>query len=113
MHSYYDPAFLRCTRDICLYHHECWDGAGYPEGLRGKDIPFAARVMAICDFYDVFVSERVYKPAYPHEEAIRRIAEGAGTRFDPVMAALFVENAESFRPKPEAREEAPDAGVPV
>ena len=71
-------------------HHERWDGAGYPNGLRGDEIPLQGRIMAIADVYDALLSERPYKKAFSHEEAVKIISEGKGTQFDPVLVDLFV-----------------------
>ena len=76
--------------NIARYHHERYDGTGYPDGLRGEQIPLEARMMALADVYDALVSERVYKPAFSAEEARRIIREGAGTQFDPDLTALFL-----------------------
>jgi putative two-component system response regulator len=70
-------------------HHEKWDGSGYPNGLRGEEIPLQGRLMAIADVYDALISERPYKKAFPHEEAVRIILEGSGTHFDPALVAIF------------------------
>lgn len=91
-----DPDYLRACHNICLYHHERWDGKGYPEGRAGKDIPFAARLMAVIDVYDALTSPRVYKPAMTHKEALDLIVKGAGTQFDPVIVEIFAANAAEF-----------------
>ena len=77
--------------NIAKYHHEKWNGTGYPEGLKEEDIPLEARIMALADVYDALISDRVYKKAYSKEEAMRIIEEGSGTQFDPTLASLFVE----------------------
>jgi putative two-component system response regulator len=82
-------AFLLTARDIACYHHEKWDGSGYPEGLAGEDIPLPARLMAIADVYDALITKRVYKDAMSHEEAVKIIEDGAGTHFDPEAVAAF------------------------
>lgn len=74
--------------EIAYYHHERWDGTGYPKGLRGTEIPLAARIMAVVDVYDSLVSERCYKPAYSHEESMRIIREESGKMFDPDIVAI-------------------------
>ncbi|MBO4366862.1 MAG: HD domain-containing protein [Clostridia bacterium] len=76
--------------NIARYHHERYDGTGYPEGLKGEEIPLEARIMALADVYDALVSDRVYKKAYPKEEAERIIREGVGTQFDPELGELFL-----------------------
>lgn len=72
-------------------HHEWWDGTGYPQGLKGEQIPLHGRLMALADVYDALISERPYKPAYSHDKAMKIIAEGKGTQFDPVLTDLFIE----------------------
>lgn len=82
--------FLRFAREIACFHHERWDGSGYPEGLRGEAIPAAARVTAVADVYDALVSCRVYKPAMPHEWALEIVQEGRGKHFDPDVVDAFL-----------------------
>ena len=84
--EYCDIAF-----NIARHHHERYDGTGYPDVLKGEDIPLEARIMAIADVYDALVSERVYKKPFPKEQAIQIIKEGAGTQFDPELVAVFLE----------------------
>jgi putative two-component system response regulator len=89
--------FLRYASEIAWCHHEKWDGGGYPRGLAGEAIPLSARLMAVADVYDALISKRVYKPAYPHEQAAKIINEGSGRHFDPDVAAAFGEIEEEFR----------------
>ncbi len=90
-----DSNYIIYCLEICRSHHERWDGKGYPDGLSGGNIPLSARILSVVDVYDALVSERVYKPPIPHAEAIKIIAECAGTQFDPeiVRALLEVEGA--------------------
>ena len=81
--------FLKTAKQIALSHHEKWDGSGYPQGLRGTEIPLPARVMAIADVYDALISQRVNKEAIPHPEAMRIILTGRGSHFDPDVADAF------------------------
>jgi HD-GYP domain-containing protein (c-di-GMP phosphodiesterase class II) len=74
-----------------LFHHERWDGGGYPAGLTGRRIPVEARILAIADAFDAMISPRPYRRALSHEHALAEVREGAGTQFDPVAAELFVE----------------------
>jgi HD-GYP domain-containing protein (c-di-GMP phosphodiesterase class II) len=74
-----------------LFHHERWDGGGYPAGLRGHGIPIEARIVAIADAFDAMISPRPYRPALTHEHALDEVERGAGTQFDPLAAELFVE----------------------
>lgn len=83
--------FIKMGKDIALYHHEKWNGAGYPCGLSGYGIPVSARIMAIADVYDALTHKRCYKPAMSHEEAMEIILEGRGSHFDPYLVDLFVE----------------------
>lgn len=75
--------------NIAKFHHEKWDGSGYPLGLSGNAIPLCARMMAVADVYDALVSKRVYKNALSHEESVRIIREGSGTHFDPEVVRAF------------------------
>lgn len=84
-------SFLKIGIDVAKYHHERWDGAGYPLGLKEKEIPLAARIMAIADVYDALKSKRCYKPEFTHEEACEIIKSGSGTQFDPDVVAAFLE----------------------
>ncbi|MGD8110020.1 response regulator [Vibrio sp. TRT 17S01] len=89
--------FLMYAKEIAHYHQEKWDGSGYPEGLKGNEIPISARMMAIADVYDALISKRVYKPAFPHEKAVSIIEEGAGQHFDPVMVKAFLAIEQQFK----------------
>ncbi len=82
---------LQMATDIALYHHEKWDGSGYPHGLRGKDIPESARIVAIADVYDSLSNDRVYRPAYPEQKILSLIKEKKGSHFDPVIFDCFME----------------------
>ena len=90
-------SFLRHAREIAESHHEKWDGSGYPNGLKSDEIPISGRLMAIADVYDALISKRVYKLPMSHSEAVRIIAEGKGTHFDPEMVDGFLEIQEEFR----------------
>ncbi|MDR3192940.1 MAG: response regulator [Treponema sp.] len=79
------------------FHHEKWDGSGYPYGLKGYNIPLPGRLMAIADVYDALIARRPYKKSYTHEEATNIISQGKGTHFDPVLVDLFVSVADKFR----------------
>ncbi|MDH3254806.1 MAG: response regulator [Acidobacteriota bacterium] len=81
--------FLLMAMEIAYSHHEKWDGSGYPNGISGEDIPLAARIVALADAYDAITSHRPYKPAYDHEEAIRRITRDRATHFDPDLVDAF------------------------
>lgn len=85
-----EASYLEIAGDIALYHHERWDGTGYPEGLKGEEIPLSARIMAIADVFDALVSERVYKKAFSFEQAMDIIREESGTHFDPRIVRAFM-----------------------
>ena len=85
-----DSDFTKIAINVAHYHHERWDGSGYPTGLKGKAIPLEARIMAIADVYDALVSKRVYKESMTFEEADRIIMEGMGKHFDPTLQDIYV-----------------------
>ena len=85
-----DQPLFEMARNICLYHHECWDGSGYPQGLEGDAIPIEARIMTVADVFDVMVNRRVYKKARPLSEAKAEVMRCAGTQFDPWISELMV-----------------------
>jgi len=94
--NYPQTRFLQIARDIAKSHHERWDGAGYPEGLAGQEIPLAARIVAVADVYDALTSKRVYKKAYSHDVAYNIITADSGKHFDPRVVAAFVELENDF-----------------
>lgn len=89
-------AFISYARDITEYHHEKWDGSGYPHGVKGEKIPFLARVMAIADVYDALVSSRPYKRAFSHTKAVSIIKDGSGSHFDPDLVNVFLSCEREF-----------------
>lgn len=86
-----DKELARVAGYMARSHHERWDGTGYPDGLKGEEIPLLARVMSIVDVYDALTSKRPYKEAFPHEKAMAMIAEGAGSQFDPALVGHFLD----------------------
>jgi HD-GYP domain-containing protein (c-di-GMP phosphodiesterase class II) len=84
-------AYLRPALDIPYYHHERWDGLGYPCGLKGEEIPLAARLFAVVDVYDALISDRPYRPAWPKEAAQFYLREQAEKYFDPRVVEVFLE----------------------
>jgi len=84
-HEFLDYAFT-----FAVYHHEKWDGSGYPYGKAGEDIPLPSRIMAIIDVYDALISKRPYKEPFTHEEAVKIIEDGKGTHFDPKLVEVFL-----------------------
>jgi putative two-component system response regulator len=103
-----DASFLRYAAEIAYGHHERWDGSGYPRGVSGDAIPLSARLMAVADVYDALISRRVYKPPFPHEQALAMIVEERGSHFDPgivdamcQVAGEFASIARNFRDEPD------------
>ncbi len=89
-----DSDILRASYDICRWHHERYDGRGYPDGLKGDEIPISAQVVALADVYDALTSPRVYKAAFPHEKAIAMIKNGECGAFNPLLLECLDENSE-------------------
>ena len=92
-----EHAFLEYAKIFVGYHHEKWNGTGYPRGLSGKDIPLLGRVMAIVDVYDALVSDRPYKKGFSHEKAVEIIAEEKAKHFDPNIVEIFIKVADKFK----------------
>ena len=92
-----DEDYLNFASDIATYHHERWDGSGYPKGLKEDKIPLSARIMAIADVFDALVSERCYKQKMPFEEAINIIKEESGSHFDPQLVEVFLAHQEKYQ----------------
>ena len=82
--------FLGLAEQIALSHHERWDGTGYPEGLKGDEIPLAARICAVCDVFDALLSPRPYKDAWPLHDVIRELGNIRGTHLDPALVDAFL-----------------------
>jgi putative two-component system response regulator len=80
---------LRMAKEIALYHHERWDGGGYPYGLEGEDVPVSARIVSIIDVFDALTSKRPYKEAWPLEKALEEIRSGRDTQFSPEITDAF------------------------
>lgn len=88
--------FLTVATQVALHHHERWDGLGYPDKLKGKDIPLPARIVAVADVYDALTSRRVYKPAWSHAQTRELIAASAGKHFDPNVVEAFKRREREF-----------------
>jgi len=88
----HNSEILSLARETALYHHEKWDGSGYPHGILGEEIPISARIAAISDVFDALTSERPYKKAWPIEKAIATVREESGKHFEPALVDLFIEN---------------------
>ena len=85
LEQYQNEPLIKIAHQICRWHHERWDGRGYPDGLKGDEIPISAQIVSIADVYDALVSERVYKKALPHETAIQMILNGECGQFNPLL----------------------------
>ena len=94
---YTENNLLEIGLDLIRYHHEKWNGEGYPEGLKKEEIPLAARIMAISDVYDALRSDRPYKKAFSHEKSCKIIKEDSGTHFDPFLVNCFREISDKFK----------------
>ncbi len=90
-------SYLKEARNMAAYHHERWDGKGYPEGLHGEVIPLSARIMAVADVFDALTSPRVYKPAFPLDKALSIINEGSGSQFDEKCVEVFMESLDEVK----------------
>jgi putative two-component system response regulator len=91
-----DDLFLNAALKFAAYHHEKWDGSGYPRGVAGEAIPLEGRIMAVADTYDALVTERPYKKAFTHDESTNIIKDGANKHFDPQIVAAFINAADDF-----------------
>ncbi len=91
-----EAAYLQMASDIAMYHHERFDGKGYPNGLKGEAIPLCARLVSVADVYDALVSRRVYKQAFTHEIARSILVDGSGTQFDSTIVDAFMANEKNF-----------------
>jgi putative nucleotidyltransferase with HDIG domain len=92
------PSLVPCGDGI-LYHHERWDGSGYPGGLKGEAIPLDARILAVADAFDAMVSSRPYRGPFPHEKAIEALQKAAGVAFDPKLVDVFIGLVEAGYPE--------------
>ena len=115
--QYPGTSFLEMARDVTLFHHEKYNGNGYPRGLAGDDIPLCARIIALADVYDALTSKRVYKEAFSHARAKTIIVEETGKHFDPAMVEAFLANEQQFvslrEQFSETDDEAPDPEDPL
>ena len=91
-----DEEYIKFASDIATYHHERWDGKGYPKGLKEEEIPLCARIMAIADVFDALVSKRCYKEAMPVEQAFEEIKRESGTHFDPRLVTIFLAHKQRY-----------------
>ena len=91
-----ESTFLQQAREIALYHHERWDGTGYPFGIHSEEIPLSARIVTIADVYDALTSRRVYKEPYSHKVSVEKIKQAAGRHFDPHLVEIFLSIESQF-----------------
>ncbi|MGH3522664.1 MAG: HD-GYP domain-containing protein, partial [Mycobacterium sp.] len=91
-----DDVTLAMAKDIVYTHHEKWDGTGYPEGLRGAEIPVVGRLMALVDVYDAITTRRVYRDPMSHQDAVAFIVAAKGTHFDPSVVDAFLKVADAL-----------------
>lgn len=91
-----DDELQQYMLDICRYHHERWDGSGYPDGLSGENIPIGAQIVGLADAYDALTRERIYRQAVPHDEAVEMIINGKCGAFSPKLLSCFSHEAPSF-----------------
>lgn len=104
--KYQDEELLKIAYEICRWHHERYDGRGYPDGLRGEEIPISAQVVSLADVYDALVSERVYKKAFSPEKALEMIQNGECGSFNPLLLECLVDIRDRVKEEYEQREEA-------
>ena len=95
--DYQNEPLVKAAYEICRWHHERWDGLGYPDGLKEDEIPISAQMVALADVYDALTSERVYKPAYSHERAVQMILDGECGTFNPLVMECLRDNADLIR----------------
>ena len=95
--SYQNESLVRFAYQICRWHHERWDGRGYPDGLKGDEIPISAQIVAMADVYDALTSERVYKPPFSHEQAVSMIVGGECGQFNPLVLECLKECEDEIR----------------
>ena len=94
---YQDKPLVKTAYEICRWHHERWDGKGYPDGLKGDEIPISAQIVALADVYDALTSKRVYKGPYPHDKAVQMILNGECGMFSPLLLECFSALSEVIR----------------
>ena len=92
-----NSGYLSEARNLAGYHHEKWDGTGYPNGIAGEKIPLSARIMAVADVFDALVSKRSYKKPFTFDEAMEIIRDGSGKHFDPLIVDAFLDASDAVR----------------
>ncbi len=109
----HDAPMLRMAREVALYHHEKWDGSGYPQGRQGQDIPEAARIVAVADVFDALTSVRPYKPAWPVERAIDLLRQESGRHFEPRLVEHFLAHMPEITAIMQRWQEQPESDHPA
>jgi len=104
-----ESSYLDEAQNLAAYHHEKWNGSGYPYGIEGEEIPLSARIMAVADVFDALVAKRSYKEGFPVDKALAIIEEGIGTHFDPQVARAFLHAQDKARAIAEASKEKEEA----
>lgn len=89
-------SFLKIAQEMAYTHHERWDGSGYPQGLKGAEIPVSGRLMAVADVYDALITRRIYKPAFSQDQTVDIIRNDSGKAFDPEIVKVFLNNKDNF-----------------
>lgn len=92
-----DADYLKIAKEVCLYHHERYDGKGYPKGLKETEIPLCARIMSVADVLDALLSKRQYKEAFSFEKTYNILVEEKGKQFDPIILQTLIDNWEEFK----------------
>ncbi|MBQ9605003.1 MAG: HD domain-containing protein, partial [Firmicutes bacterium] len=92
-----ESVYLKEAKNLAFYHHEKWNGMGYPKGLKEDEIPLSARIMAVADVFDALVSRRSYKEPFTFEKAMSIIIEGSGNHFEPAIVDAFVASKDEVR----------------
>lgn len=103
---------LELAAEVALTHHEWFDGRGYPNALRGDEIPLVGRIAAVADAFDALTSDRVYRPAVSREEAVRLLRAASGSQFDPAVVDAFLESVENPPPDRETTSASPERRIP-
>ena len=110
---YRNEKLLKLAHEICRWHHERYDGGGYPDGLKGEQIPISAQIVSLADVYDALVSDRIYKKAYSHKEAVRMILAGECGAFNPLLLECLEEIQGKIKEELEVQDVPEISPVPV
>ena len=97
LENYQDEPMIKVAHEICRWHHERYDGNGYPDGLKADEIPISAQVVSVADVYDALVSKRIYKKAFSHEKALQMILNGECGQFNPILIDCLKEISEEIK----------------